>query len=292
MARLYESRPRRRARSRGDRVRTQLGGPRLRRARRLRRRAELRPTGGDPDDAGVLLRRARPLEDRCAADQLARGDWWGIFGDPELDDLEALALEGNQRLKAAVARLEQARATADVARSGLFPRIGAGAAAVRQHDSEDWPLATTGVAAGKAFTYDTFSVPFDLSWDLDLFGRQRRQLEGARARAAAEIAELGAVRLALTAEVAADYFAVRSLDDERTLLVRGVENFRRALDLCPGAPGGRPVHGSRPRAGRDRAAFRRGAPSAERAGPRAFRARPGRPDRTAGSPLSPRRGSE
>ncbi|GAO01478.1 efflux transporter outer membrane subunit [Anaeromyxobacter sp. PSR-1] len=164
-------------------------------------------------------------------DALARGDWWSIFGDAELDRLEALALEGNQRLHAAAARLEQARASADVARSGLFPRIGAGAAASRQHDSEDRPLATTGVAAGKAFTYDNFSVPFDLSWELDLFGRQRRQLEGARARAGSEVAELAAVRLAVTAEVAADYFAARSLDDERTLLVRGVESFRRALDL-------------------------------------------------------------
>lgn len=170
---------------------------------------------------------------RAAApkDALPRGDWWTVFGDADLDRLERQALLDSQRLKAATARLGQARAAADVVRSGLFPRVGVAATATRQHDSEERPLATTGVAAGKGFTYDTFTIPFDLSWEVDLWGRARRQLESARARQAAESAERGAVELALTAEVAADTLAIRTLDDEHRLLVEGLDGLRRALAL-------------------------------------------------------------
>lgn len=164
-------------------------------------------------------------------DQIPRGAWWEVFSDPELDRLEAEAVEGSQRLKAAVAKFAQARAAADVARSGLFPRIGAGAVATRQHDSANRPLNSTGEAAGKGFTYPSFTVPFDLSWEPDLWGRVRRQVESSRAREEAEAAEIESVWLALTAELAADYFALRSLDDERQLLLQSVEAYRRALEL-------------------------------------------------------------
>lgn len=164
-------------------------------------------------------------------DQQPRGEWWLVFGDAELNRLEGLALEGSQRLKSAEARFAQARASVDVARSGLFPRIGVGATATLQHDSAERPLATTGEAAGKSFTYANYTIPFDLSWEPDLWGRVRRQLESSTARAAAEAADLESVRLSLTAEVAADYFVLRALDDERRLLVKSVQAFRQALEV-------------------------------------------------------------
>jgi multidrug efflux system outer membrane protein len=164
-------------------------------------------------------------------ERLPRGDWWTLFRDATLDRLEHDAIQGSQRLKVAAARFAQARATTDVARSGLFPRIGAGVTALSQQDSADRPLAMTGKAAGSGFSYGTFSIPFDLSWEPDLWGRVRRQLESARAREAAEAAELESVQLSLTAEVAADYFALAALDDERRLLSSGVEGYRQALDL-------------------------------------------------------------
>ena len=166
------------------------------------------------------------------ADATPRGAWWELFGDPELDRLEAEAAEGSQRLKAATARFAQARASADVARSGLYPRIGVGAAATRQHDSAERPLNTTGEAAGKSFTYPNFVVPFDLSWEPDLWGRVRRQVEAASAREEAEAADGESVRLALTAEVAADYFALRALDAERRFLLASVAGYERGLELA------------------------------------------------------------
>ena len=164
-------------------------------------------------------------------DHLPRGDWWRVFEDAELDRLERLALEGSQRLRVAEARFAQARASVDVARAGLFPRIGVAATATLQHDSEERPLATTGEAAGKSFTYGNFSIPFDLGWEPDLWGRVRRQAESADARSAAEAGDLESVRLALTAEVAADYFTLRALDEERRLLLTSLEGYRQALEL-------------------------------------------------------------
>jgi len=162
---------------------------------------------------------------------LPKGAWWEIFGDEELNRLEAQAAEANQQLQAAVARFAQARASADVARSGLFPRFGAGFAAIHQHDSANRPLNSTGEAAGKSFTYDNFILPFDLSYELDLWGRVRRQVESARASVQANAADLESIRLAIAAEVAADYFTLRALDAEKTALAASIEAYRQSLEL-------------------------------------------------------------
>jgi outer membrane protein, multidrug efflux system len=157
---------------------------------------------------------------------LPKGNWWEVFGDPELDHLEAEAGEANQDLKAAYARFNQARAAADVARSGLFPRLSASFLPVEQHDSENRPV---GGKPGK--TYDTFTVPFDLSYELDLWGRVRRSVESAKAQVQASADDVESVRLAIQAEVAADYFAIRALDADKTLLLSSIEVYRKSLDL-------------------------------------------------------------
>lgn len=162
---------------------------------------------------------------------LPKGSWWEIFGDPELNRLEGQAAEANQQLQVAAARFAQARANADVARSGLFPHIGAGFAATRQRASENRPSNLTGEAVGNSPTYNTFVLPFDLSYELDLWGRVRRQTESSRAAAQAAAADLEAVRLVVAAEVAADYFAVRVLDAETAALRASIEAYRKALEL-------------------------------------------------------------
>ena len=162
---------------------------------------------------------------------LSKGSWWAIFGDSELNRLEVQAAEANQQLQAAVARFGQARASADVVRSGLFPRVGAGFTATRQRDSANRPLSNTGEAASQSFTYNNFTLPFDLSYELDLWGRVRRQVESARAIAQADAADLEGVRLAIAAEVAADYYTIRALDTEKTLLAASIGAYRKSLEL-------------------------------------------------------------
>jgi len=162
---------------------------------------------------------------------LPKGSWWEIFGDGELNRLEAQAAEANQELKAAVSRFEQARAAADVAKSGLFPRLGAGFAATRQRASANRPNNQTGEAVGIGPTYNNFILPFDLSYEVDLWGRVRRELESARAKAQADGADLEGVRLAIAAEIAADYFVLRALDAEKAALQATIEADRKSLEL-------------------------------------------------------------
>ncbi len=171
---------------------------------------------------------------------LNKGAWWKIFEDAELDRLETQAATANQQLQAAVARFAQARASADVAHSGLFPQISGGFSATRQHDSVNRPLFMTGKAAGEAFThtYDNFSLPFDLSYEVDLWGRVRRQVESSRAEMQANAADLETIRLAIAAEVAADYFTVRALDAEKLALRAAIAAQRKSLELTRGRRAG------------------------------------------------------
>ncbi len=157
---------------------------------------------------------------------LSRGNWWEIFGDPELNQLETDSATANQDLKAAAARFDQARAVADVARSGLFPRLGASFLPVRQRDSENRP---TGGKPGQ--TYDSYTMPFDLSYEIDLWGRVRRTVESARAQKEAGADDVESVKLAIQAEVVADYLSIRALDADRALLLSSIEAYGKSLAL-------------------------------------------------------------
>ncbi|MBX3737791.1 MAG: efflux transporter outer membrane subunit [Candidatus Didemnitutus sp.] len=171
---------------------------------------------------------AAPLAWKTAAtpaDALPRDDWWTLFGDPSLNDLEARALAANQNLAAAAARVEQARAAAGLARSSYFPSIGLRPSLDRSRTSETtdnrFPVAES----------TTYRGALDATWELDLFGRVRRLHESARADASASAADFENVRLALTAEVAANYFSLRGLDRELALVTDGVALRRKALEL-------------------------------------------------------------
>jgi multidrug efflux system outer membrane protein len=157
---------------------------------------------------------------------LPKGKWWEIFGDPELSRLEAEAAEANQDLKAAYARFNQARAVADVVSSGLFPRLGGSFQAVEQLDSENRPV---GGKPGKI--YDVFTVPFDLSYEFDLWGRVRRIVESATAQVEAVADDVESVKLAIQAEVAVDYLTIRTLDADRVMLLSSIEVYRESLAL-------------------------------------------------------------
>lgn len=154
-----------------------------------------------------------------------RGEWWKAFNDPALDDLEARALNANQNLAAAAARVEQARAAAGLARSAYLPSVALGASTSRARTSETtdnrFPVTET----------TTYRGSLDASWELDLFGRVRRLNESARAEATGSAADFENIRLALTAEVASTWFSLRALDREAALVNDGVALRRKALDL-------------------------------------------------------------
>jgi multidrug efflux system outer membrane protein len=162
---------------------------------------------------------------------LLKGNWWEIFGDPELNRLEAEAVAANQQLKAAFARFEEARAITDVTKAGLFPNIALSAAYARQRESANRPSILTGLPIGHGSTFNDFVVPLDLNYEVDLWGRVRRSLESAQAQAQASADDLGTFRLLIEAEVAADYVTLRSLDAELAIVRSTIEVFRKSLVL-------------------------------------------------------------
>jgi multidrug efflux system outer membrane protein len=163
--------------------------------------------------------------------QLPKGNWWEIFGDQELSALEAQASAANQQLKVAVAQFAEARATMDVTRAGFFPGISLSGSYTRERVSPNAPLTTTGLPIGQPSTYNNFTVPLDLSYEVDLWGRVRRSVESARAQAQASADDLEAIKLAIQAEVAVDYFSVRALDSEKAVLQSSVQVFSKSLEL-------------------------------------------------------------
>jgi multidrug efflux system outer membrane protein len=159
------------------------------------------------------------------SDGFPRGTWWRIYGDPELDRLEALAAAGNQDLKAAAARVEQAAAAAGVARSAFWPQVGAAPSATRERFS---PTIANPYLATVA---TDISVPVLATWEIDLFGRVRRQSESARDDAEASAATFESVRLSLAAAVAEGYFSLRGRDRELDVLRGTIDLRRRELGL-------------------------------------------------------------
>jgi multidrug efflux system outer membrane protein len=175
--------------------------------------------------AGATVTNAAEWKPAQPSAHLPRGAWWDIFGDPELDRLEGLATTNNQQLAAAFANLQQARALVSVARADFFPQVSAVPSATRQRTSANQ------FQSGGSSTYNTFSVPLDASWELDLWGRVRREVEGARARLTASADDLESSKLAIQAEVAIDYFSLRSLDAQDQLLEETAVAYRRSLEL-------------------------------------------------------------
>jgi multidrug efflux system outer membrane protein len=141
-------------------------------------------------------------------DDVPKGSWWEVFVDESLNDLERRAAVSNQELKAAVARVDQSRAIARIARSELMPTVSADPSWRRQRFSPNQEPNFGGV------TVNTFQVPLDLSYEIDLWGRVRRSFESARADAGASVATFHQVLLTLQSDVALNYFALRALDAE------------------------------------------------------------------------------
>lgn len=159
------------------------------------------------------------------ADAVPKGNWWMLFQDETLNHLEERALAGNQDLKAAAARIEQARAQSRQSKAAFFPELSLDPTYARTRYSPN---------AGLAFPIDqahNIRVPLDLSYELDLWGRVRRGLEAARRNADARIAAFETIRLALHSEVATLYFTLRSTDAELATVQRTVELRQEALGI-------------------------------------------------------------
>jgi multidrug efflux system outer membrane protein len=162
-------------------------------------------------------------------DSIPKGEWWKVFNDPVLDRLETDAVNHNQNLQAVVARVEQARAVARLTRSQFFPELSLDPAFTRQRTSGHLPTPIP-IEVPSAYI-NTYSVPLDLSYEVDLWGRVRRSFESARAQAQASVADYQNALLTLTADVAVNYFLLRSLEFEIATLHHTVELRQESVRL-------------------------------------------------------------
>lgn len=185
-----------------------------------------RPTAQIPD----TWKGEGPWQTAVPKDAIPKGTWWQVFHDPQLDQLEQQLLQANQSLTAARERLEEARAQARIASSAFFPAVNSDPGGSRQLLSGNRPLSGA-VAPLSPVTQNVFSIPFSVSYELDLFGRVRRTLEAANAALQESAATLENARLVLTAELAADYFNLRELDREAGVVKESVDIQQKGLDL-------------------------------------------------------------
>jgi NodT family efflux transporter outer membrane factor (OMF) lipoprotein len=173
---------------------------------------------------------SEPWRESAPKDGVAKGEWWSVFHDDELSAFEKQALEANQTIKVAAARLEQARASASLQIATQFPTLSTAPSAQRQRLSGNRP-ANSNFPVRSPVSQTNIVLPFTVGYEVDLFGRRRRSIEAAQASYQATAADLENVRLIITSELAGDYFTVRQLDTELGILNRTVETLQKGLQL-------------------------------------------------------------
>ena len=173
---------------------------------------------------------AQPWREAAPKDSIPKGEWWSVFHDAQLSELEVEALKANQTIQIAAARLEQARALAAIQVSALFPFVSTTPNVERQRLSGT-RASLPNLSVRAPATQSSVTLPFQVSYEVDLFGRRRRSIESAQANYQASAADLENVRLLITSEVAGDYFTLQQLDAELGILNRTVDTLQRGLQL-------------------------------------------------------------
>lgn len=161
------------------------------------------------------------------SDAINKGAWWELYQDPQLDALEDQVTAANQSLKAAEDQFTAARAAVRAARSNYYPNVSVDPTVTGIGQSQNKAL----YAATGHQTYSDYQIPFDVSYEPDLWGRVRQTVESSRAQAQASAADLANVALSVHAEVATDYFDLRSMDSQAQLLQSTVDSYTKALSL-------------------------------------------------------------
>ena len=161
------------------------------------------------------------------ADATDRGAWWTIYHDQQLSDLEQRCASANQSIAAELHAYEQAHDLVRESRASLYPTVSIGGAASRNRISNTTPLRP----AGSAADYWEFLIPLNISWEPDLWGAVRRQIESSSANAQATAANLASTRLSLQGMLAVTFFQLRGLDLQAQLLRTTLDAYTQTLQL-------------------------------------------------------------
>jgi len=183
----------------------------------------VRPTAEVPDS----FKESRDWKPSQPADSANKGKWWEVYQDPQLNALEEQVSVSNQTLKIAQAQFDAARAALRISRSGLFPTVAVNPQGSHAHES----ITRSSVTSLARTEFSDYQIPFDASYEVDVWGRVRRTVEASRSEAQASAVDLANVELSLRAELALDYFQLRGLDAQKSLLDSTVASYQKALDL-------------------------------------------------------------
>ena len=174
---------------------------------------------------------AGPWKEAAPSDEVIRGRWWEIYGDPVLNRLEEQARVSSPRIQAAAARVEQARAVLGFSEAARYPTLDFAPDASRYRVSGNRPDQPEKIAGNHAYTTNRFRMPLYASYEIDLWGKISRIEESASRRMEASVAAYHVVLLTLQSDLAQTYFQLRAADEEIVLLGRGIELRERARDL-------------------------------------------------------------
>jgi NodT family efflux transporter outer membrane factor (OMF) lipoprotein len=163
------------------------------------------------------------------ADAAQRDEWWKIFGDAQLNTLEPQVAANNQNLKVADARFREARALIRFSHASLFPTVGVAPSAGGLRDSSNRPYFNASNSLGNGV--GDIQLPVDLNYEIDVWGRVRRNVSAAREEAQASAADRQTVLLSLQAELAVDYFEARSADAQEKLFNDTVKYYEEAYRI-------------------------------------------------------------
>jgi multidrug efflux system outer membrane protein len=156
---------------------------------------------------------------------LADLPWWGVFKDPQLQQLIAEALAHNYDLQLAVARVDQARSEVWIAASPFYPQAGYQMFAGRER------IFLPNEHSSGNLTFNAFGWALNATWELDLWGRIRRSTEAARANLFAQEDVRRGVMLTLVSDVATGYFSLLELDREMAIARESSKVYKQTLDL-------------------------------------------------------------
>jgi NodT family efflux transporter outer membrane factor (OMF) lipoprotein len=161
------------------------------------------------------------------ADDVLRGKWWELYGDPQLNGLEGKVAISNQTLKAAAEQYLSAREQVKVSRASYYPSLSFTPTSSRDRISQNRPLYVPGTQT----LYTDTVISGQASWEPDLWGNIRRTVEESRSNAQASAADLANVELSVRAELAMDYFELRGLDTDQQLFNDTVKAYQESYNL-------------------------------------------------------------
>jgi NodT family efflux transporter outer membrane factor (OMF) lipoprotein len=164
------------------------------------------------------------------SDAVSRQDWWKVFNDPVLDELEAKVLVSNQNLAQSEAAYRQALATLEQQRATLFPTINGTGSGTNSKSPSGFTTSSGAFGGGRPI--QTYTARLGMTWDLDVWGRIRRNIEAAHSTAQATAADLANATLSAQTLLAASYFQLREADEEKRLIDQTVKGYAESLRIA------------------------------------------------------------